>query len=128
MYCMNCGKQIPNGAVYCPECGTSQRDSAPQSSGNTADHTYEKRQSAVNKVPYNTLCILGLVISGTSLLLNFLGLVGLVGLGGIIVSIMGLKSCKKKNENGKVLAIIGIVIGAISVLDCAVLVLRTLDM
>ena len=58
------------------------------------------------------MCIIGLVISGISLLLNFWGLAGIAG---TIVSVIGLLSCKQKNENGKALAIIGLVIGAFSV-------------
>lgn len=59
------------------------------------------------------MCIVGLVISCISLLLNFWGLVGIAG---TVVSVIGLNSCKQKNENGKALAIIGIVIGVFSIL------------
>lgn len=59
------------------------------------------------------MCIIGLVISGISLLINFCGLVGIVG---TIVSVYGLITCEQKNENGKALAIFGIVIGVVSIL------------
>lgn len=26
MYCKNCGKELPNGAAFCPECGTKQNN------------------------------------------------------------------------------------------------------
>lgn len=30
MFCSNCGKEVPNDAVFCPECGTEVRKPAPQ--------------------------------------------------------------------------------------------------
>lgn len=29
MYCQNCGKEIPNDSVFCPECGVKQTDQQP---------------------------------------------------------------------------------------------------
>ena len=103
MFCSNCGKEIKDGARFCPECGAAQQGTTPPPKG----------QSKVQTAPYNMMCIVGLVISGISLLLNFWGLVGIAG---TIVSVIGLISCKQKNENGKALAIIGIVIGVFSIL------------
>ncbi len=79
--------------------------------------------SEVKNAPYNTLCIVGVVISGISLLLN---LWGIVGIAGTSTSIAGLLDCQKKNENGKALAIIGIIIGAYSILY-AVYLFYTID-
>lgn len=59
------------------------------------------------------MAIIGLVISVISLFLNFWGIVGIVG---IIASVIGHINCSQTNENGKTLAIIGIAIGAFSVL------------
>lgn len=64
---------------------------------------------------YNTLCIVGLVISAISLGLGMYD-GALIGLGGLIVSIVGLVNCRTKNEKGTILAIIGIVCGSISFL------------
>ena len=60
----------------------------------------------------NTQCIVGLVLSCVALFINFFGLIGLVGL---VVSISGLRQCGQRGEGGKVLAIIGIVLGGVSV-------------
>lgn len=100
MYCVSCGKEIKEGAGFCPECGAAQ----------LAAQNYP---TPVQRPPYNLMCILGLVISGISILINFWGL---VGIGGTIVSIIGFDSCKKKQESGKVLAIIGMALGAASIL------------
>jgi len=112
MFCINCGKEIPEGSAFCPECGVTQHDTAPQNSY-TGSFSSPTNQPTVQKAPYNVMCIIGLVISGISLLLNFWGIVGIVG---TIISVVGLSHCKQKNENGKAFAIIGIVIGVFSIL------------
>lgn len=112
MFCTNCGKEIQEGFAFCPECGATQQRVTPPDI-NVSGYSKTASQSVVQKAPYNTMCITGLVISVISLLLNFGGLVGIAG---TIVSVIGLLSCKKENENGKALAIIGIIIGAFSIL------------
>lgn len=113
MFCSNCGKEIKDGATFCPECGAAQQGTTPPPTSNVGNYATPTSQSTVQKAPYNTMCIVGLVISCISLLLNFGGLVGIAG---TVVSVIGLNSCKQKNENGKALAIIGIVIGVFSIL------------
>ena len=113
MFCTNCGKEIPNGSLFCPECGASQQGVTPLPVSNASGYVGQNNISTVQKAPYNIACIVGFVISVISLLLNFWGLVGIAG---TVVSVIGLVSCKQKNENGKVLAIIGIVIGIVSIL------------
>jgi len=111
MFCTCCGKEIKEGSVFCPNCGASQQGATTPitSAGGYSNPTI---QPTVQKAAYNTMCIVGLVISCISLLLNFWGLVGIAG---TIVSVVGLSSCNQKNENGKALAIIGIIIGVFSI-------------
>ena len=113
MFCANCGKEIKDGYKFCDKCGAVQQESPPSPVSNTGDYANLINQSTVQKAPYNKMCIIGLVISGISLLINFWGLVGIAG---TIVSVYGLISCEQKNENGKALAIFGIVIGVVSIL------------
>ena len=118
MFCRNCGKEITDGTAFCPECGAAQNGTTQNASQepptiSNAAYSNPTNQSEVKKVPYNTMCIVGLVVSGISLLLNFFGIVGIAG---TILSVLGLMDCKKKNENGKALAIIGIVIGVFSII------------
>lgn len=112
MFCSNCGKEINNDVSFCPECGASQK-AVTATSSNTGSYSTPVNQPVMQKAPYNTMCIVGLVISGISLLLNFWGLVGIAG---TIVSVLGLTSCQQKNENGKALAVIGIIIGVFSII------------
>ena len=113
MFCVNCGKEIKDDSTFCPECGAIQQGTTSSAGSNTETNVNSATQPVVQKAPYNIMCIVGLVISGISLLLNFWGLVGIAG---TIVSVIGLTSCTRKNENGKTLAIIGIVIGVFSIL------------
>lgn len=112
MFCATCGKEIVDGSAFCPKCGAAQQGPTSPPVSNTGNNANPVSQSTVQKAPYNPMCIIGLVISGISLLLNFYGLVGIAG---TIVSVIGLISCEQKNENGKALAIIGIVIGVLSI-------------
>lgn len=112
MFCKICGKEIQDNSEFCPECGAAQQKASPAPVSNADRYVNPKSQSTVQKAPYNTMCIIGLVISAISLLINFWGLVGIAG---TIVSVIGLTNCKQKNENGKSLAIIGIVIGIFSI-------------
>lgn len=112
MHCINCGKEIEDNSNFCPECGAPQQGTTSQSAPNAGNYANPINQPTAKKAPYNTMCILGLVISGISLLINFFGLVGIAG---TIVSIVGFKSCKQKNENGEELAIIGTAIGVLSI-------------
>ena len=113
MFCIHCGKEISDNSTFCPECGAAQQEITPPPAANTGNCSTPVNHSAVQKAPYNMMCIIGLVISGISLLLNFWGLVGIVG---TIVSVIGLVNCKQKNQNGKALAITGIAIGGFSIL------------
>ena len=111
MYCVNCGKEISEGTAFCPNCGAAQQKTM-SSAPDTGSYANPLNQPMAKKAPYNGMCIIGLVISGISLLLNFWGIVGIAG---TIVSVIGLINCQKKKESGKILAIIGIVIGVYSI-------------
>jgi hypothetical protein len=109
MFCTNCGKEIRDGAAFCSSCGASQQEETTQ----TVFSAVNTNSSIAQGASYNTMCVLGAVISGISLLLNFWGIVGIAG---TIVSTLGLMSCQQKKEKGKMLAITGIGVGACSIL------------
>ncbi|MGM9900026.1 MAG: zinc-ribbon domain-containing protein [Bacilli bacterium] len=111
MFCTNCGKEISENDTFCPNCGAKQLTA--QYDYNPNGYVNKNVQPSVQKESYNTMCIVGLVISCISLFINFWGLVGIAG---TIVSAIGLSSCCKKRERGKTLAIIGIVIGVVSII------------
>ena len=138
MFCLKCGKQIPEESVFCPFCGAQQGAGAQESvarepagaapaAQNTAeaaqaraDYASPVNQSPIRKAQYNLLCILGLVISLISLVFNYFGL---VGLGGIIVSVIGLVLCNRRTENGRILGALGVLFGAVSVITAVLAML-----
>ena len=138
MFCLKCGKQIPEESVFCPFCGAQQGAGAQESvarepagaapsAQNTAeaaqaraDYASPVNQSPIRKAQYNLLCILGLVISLISLVFNYFGL---VGLGGIIVSVIGLVLSNRRKENGRILGALGVLFGAVSVITAVLAML-----
>ncbi len=89
MFCKNCGKEIDDSAVVCPNCGVATENMAK----NTTPVPAQK----------NTIAVVGFVLS------FFTSLIGL------IVSIVGLVNAKKPeyNGDGKSFAIAGIIISSI---------------
>lgn len=103
MYCYKCGNQIADNSNICPYCGTPQ--------GGHASGTYTAKSQ------YNTLCIIGFVLSCISLFIDSYGMFSIIG---TILSVIGLLNSKKRNEKGKVFAIFGIVIGGFRIIYNAV--------
>lgn len=109
MYCLNCGKQIHDNAVFCPECGT--RSMQGQEQVHSAEPIY--RQQVTSNAKVNIMAIIGFVVACVSILINFAGIVGIVAL---VFSVVGLVQINGGNGKGKGFAIAGIAIGAFSVL------------
>lgn len=120
MYCINCGQEIDNDAKFCKHCGKATKEDSVndlQSNLNNPQNT----QSSIQTAPYNLMSILGIIVSGISLFINFMGLVGIAG---IILSVIGLIQIQDKQENGKGLATCGIIIGAFSVIFAFISILE----
>lgn len=97
MFCKNCGNKILENSSFCSNCGTGINDDIS---------TQKTRQT-------NMLSIIGLIVAGISIFLNFWGIVGIAA---VILSSMALIQINKSGEKGKSLAISGISIGAFSIL------------
>lgn len=117
MFCMNCGKEIPDSTAFCIHCGAAQSGGA----AHPAPATLRQEAPAAN----NTMAIIGFVVSIISLLINFWGIVGIAA---TVLSVLGLMGCKQKNQKGKGLAIAGIVIGGISIIWGAISLLALASM
>lgn len=110
MFCSKCGCEVKEGAAFCTNCGAPQRNAA----GNNSNYDKGANSQHARKAQYNVLSIVGMALSCIALII--FNCYGLVGLAGLIVSIIGLKNCKKNDEDGRAFAIIGIVVGGIAIL------------
>lgn len=87
MYCKNCGSQISDNAVMCPNCGVP------------TDNMYTT--GYVQKSETNVLALVGFILSF------------FVTIAGLVCSIIGYKRAGEFNGNGKGLALAGIIISSI---------------
>ncbi len=108
-FCPNCGKEVNENAVICVNCGVALNNQ------NIVDET--------NKT--NSLAVAGFVTSIVSLIINLWGLVGLISL---ILSVIGLVQISNKQEKGKGLAIAGTIIGFISIIYAAVVIINYINL
>lgn len=105
MRCTKCGKETVNGAAFCHHCG------APQAKANSVQN-----MNRGNKASYNNMCVIGLGVAFLAFAFDFGQLGGLIGFG---LSLYGFMECKKKIEGGKLLAIAGIVLGFMAIMNAS---------
>ena len=84
MFCKNCGKEIDNKAVVCPNCGVA------------TDAFTERHEEQ------NILAIVGFILSF------------FIAIAGLICSIIGYKNAPQFGGKGKGLALAGIIISIVS--------------
>lgn len=70
-------------------------------------------QIITTKNSYNIFAIVGFVLGIISFFLNFFGIVGILA---VVFAAVGLSQISKKQQQGKVLAILGIIFGAINII------------
>lgn len=106
-FCPSCGSKIEEAGMFCVNCGYNLNRYT-----NNANVMMPTQNNVPNK-PSNGLAITGFVLGIISLCCccytNWIALVGL------IFSIIGLNKAEKLNNNGKGLAIAGIVMNCISI-------------
>ncbi len=112
MYCSNCGKQIPDGSRFCPECGTSIAFAGPppvqivDASIGTRDQVKGPTLVYPKNPPLSPhLCWVNLVLSGLAQILHGQVAKGIV----ILVATIG--------SNLVLPILLALVIGAISIID-----------
>lgn len=130
MYCHRCGHEIDENVSFCPYCGQKQEKSTPkyQYSSATQNSSHEFRDMADDAgrklALYNSMCLIGFGLSVLSLFTN-----NIAGIVGLIVSIIGLRQQRGTNQKGKILAIVGIIIGGVqAAMTVFVLVMFALNM
>ena len=142
MFCPNCGTKTPDDARFCPDCGTefepykfetapeaapapqpvqqpivqpaAQPISQPMPQPAPAIHAAPSVQQPLPPVvgipaqKTNVMCIVAFICG-----LVTVGTFGTIALPTLIVSIIGLNSCKKNNEKGTALAVAGLIISSV---------------
>lgn len=89
MFCKNCGKEINDDAVICPNCGVQVRQ-------------FQNEKDVRAQSNENTIAVVGFVFSF------------LIAIVGLICSIVGFKNAVKEGAPHKGLALAGIIISAVS--------------
>lgn len=90
MYCKNCGSNIDDRAVICPQCGTETGVGF-----STAKPQTEEK--------YNVMSIIGFVLSF------------FISIAGLVCSIIARKQCRETGEKGMGFATAGMVISIVSI-------------
>ena len=124
-YCPRCGNIVNENDNFCGYCRNSLNNNIEQmnnqnmvnNSVNSVNQDMNQTQSInnsqnINTVKTNTFAITGFIMSIASPTFCC----GLLSLPSLIVSIIGLSKVNKTKENGKGLAIAGIIISAVTIL------------
>lgn len=110
MFCQKCGKEISDDSTFCVFCGS--RTNADSACGGPSFGYYaNKVKREVNR--YNIWSIAGFILAVVPVVIP-LGIFSLItGISAIIISSISLKQIKNTGEKGNVLAILGIIFGAV---------------
>ena len=110
MFCQKCGKEISYDSTFCVFCGS--RTNADSACGGSSFGYYANQvKREVNR--YNIWSIAGFILAVVPVVIP-LGIFSLItGISAIIISSISLKQIKNTGEKGNVLAILGIIFGAV---------------
>ena len=110
MFCQKCGKEISDDSTFCVFCGS--RTNADSACGGPSFGYYANQvKKEVNR--YNIWSIAGFILAVVPVVIP-LGIFSLItGISAIIISSISLKQIKNTGEKGNVLAILGIIFGAV---------------
>ena len=110
MFCQKCGKEISDDSTFCVFCGS--RTNADSACGGSSFGYYANQvKREVNR--YNIGSIAGFILAIVPVVIP-LGIFSLItGISAIVISSISLKQIKNTGEKGNVLAILGIIFGAV---------------
>ena len=110
MFCQKCGKEISDDSTFCVFCGS--RTNADSACGGPSFGYYANQvKREVNR--YNIWSIAGFILAVVPVVIP-LGIFSLItGISAIIIYSISLKQIKNTGEKGNVLAILGIIFGAV---------------
>lgn len=115
MYCKKCGAQIDDNAYVCVHCGALVKEQSQEAA-------YAQSGAAQQSKKTNGMAIAGFVCSFLFALL------------GLIFSIIGMKQCEERGEEGyglakagKIISIVNIVLGVFLVIIYAAAIAATIN-
>lgn len=150
MYCNNCGKQLPDGSIGCPSCGTrfdlkdekklfcskcgKQLASTAMQCPDCGAPTENAKKTAapvVRNIVYaspsahkgNPIAIIGFVLSLVDIPFLLIPIVAFItAVGGFVCSIIGLRLAGDRDGKGKGLSIAGIVLSSITLFAWVIII------
>lgn len=139
MFCKYCGNEIGDDAAFCSKCGKAVEENAvkdgeassgndggmPVGEGNPAKKKAESVAAVMEKT--NPLCIAAIILTGLSVIFFiasiccvdsasyfFLVTSFVVSVAGLVFSVIGYFTAHKYNLKGKLLAVIGMTLCAVT--------------
>ena len=110
MFCQKCGKEISDDSTFCVFCGS--RTNADSACGGSSFGYYANQvKREVNR--YNIWSIAGFILAVVLVVIPLRIFSLINGISAIIISSISLKQIKNTGEKGNVLAILGIIFGAV---------------
>jgi len=108
MFCVHCGKEIKDEAIFCPHCGV-------------ATHNFKavaEPQAQPVRKQVNVIAIIGFSLSLAAIFLNFIhvGVFLLAIIAALVLSIVGAVNAKNCHS-GTGFAVAGIVISAVTIIS-----------
>ena len=110
MFCQKCGKEISDDSTFCVFCGSRTNADSP-CGGSSFGYYANQVKREVNR--YNIWSIAGFILAVVPVVIP-LGIFSLItGISAIDICSISLKQIKNTGEKGNVLAILGIIFGAV---------------
>lgn len=127
MYCPSCGKEVNEEHNFCKYCGSNLREKVQEEVENIVveepkiiDMKETKTEIKSEEKDYNLCAIFGFIAGIISVFFSFYGLMNIAA---IVLSAVALNQIKKTGEQGKGLAITGLVTGIVSMVFIILLVI-----
>ena len=128
-FCSMCGKEMPEGSVFCSACGNRLELEGQTSTLQQQPEVQQPipQQPPVSQKPksgMNGLALAGFIVSCVSIVMDGYGIV--FGIVGLVLSIIGKLQLKQRDERGNGFAIAGIVVGICGIVISVLLILEWL--
>ena len=104
MFCINCGKQVIEGYDYCMKCGNKIELKNKVINCQTNDNKLVRREKKSN-----FMCVSGFILGITCIL--FYWILPFLPIVAIISSSIGLSKINVESQKGRILGLIGLILG-----------------